>query len=64
MATSFSGGRSESTWRELPTTGKQLVNYIAVPSTHLSDDSDKQCTVDEDASSEESSKVALPQDYI
>ena len=28
MATSFSGGRSRSTWREPPTMGKQLVNYI------------------------------------
>jgi hypothetical protein len=27
-ATSFSGGRSRSTRRELPTTGKQLVNFI------------------------------------
>ena len=25
MATSFSGGRSRSTWREPPTMGKQLV---------------------------------------
>ena len=28
MATSFSGGRSLSTWREPPTMGKQLVNFI------------------------------------
>ena len=28
MATSFSGGRSQSTRREPPTMGKQLVNYI------------------------------------
>jgi hypothetical protein len=28
MATSFSGGRSWSTWREPPTMGKQLVNFI------------------------------------
>jgi hypothetical protein len=28
MATSFSGGRSRSTWREPPTMGKQLVNFI------------------------------------
>jgi hypothetical protein len=28
MATSFSGGRSRSTRRELPTKGKQLVNFI------------------------------------
>jgi hypothetical protein len=28
MATSFSGGRSQSTWREPPTMGKQLVNFI------------------------------------
>ena len=28
MATSFSGGRSRSTRREPPTTGKQLVNFI------------------------------------
>jgi len=28
MATSFSGGRSRSTRRELPTMGKQLVNFI------------------------------------
>jgi hypothetical protein len=28
MATSFSGGRSQSTWREPPTRGKQLVNFI------------------------------------
>ena len=34
----------------------------SVPSTHLPDDPDKQRTVDEDASSEESYNVALPQD--
>ena len=28
MAASFSGGRSHSTWREPPTIGKQLVNFI------------------------------------
>jgi hypothetical protein len=28
MATSFSGGRSQSTLREPPTMGKQLVNFI------------------------------------
>jgi hypothetical protein len=28
MATSFSGGRSRSTWREPPTMGKQLVTFI------------------------------------
>ena len=28
MATSFSGGRSRSTWREQPTMDKQLVNFI------------------------------------
>jgi hypothetical protein len=28
MTTSFSGGRSQSTWREPPTMGKQLVNFI------------------------------------
>ena len=28
MATSFSGGRSQNTWREPPTMGKQLVNFI------------------------------------
>jgi hypothetical protein len=28
MATSFSGGRSQSTQREPPTMGKQLVNFI------------------------------------
>jgi hypothetical protein len=28
MATSFSGGRSRSTQRELPTMDKQLVNFI------------------------------------
>jgi hypothetical protein len=28
MVTSFSGGRSWSTRRELPTMGKQLVNFI------------------------------------
>jgi hypothetical protein len=28
MATSFSGGRSQSTWREPPNTGKQLVGFI------------------------------------
>jgi hypothetical protein len=28
MATSFSGGRSRSTWKEPPTMGKQLVNFI------------------------------------
>ena len=28
MATSFSGGRSRSTWREPPTMAKQLVNFI------------------------------------
>ena len=43
----------------------QIIDHFftkAVPSTHLPDDPDKQCTVDEDASSEESSNVALPQD--
>jgi len=34
----------------------------SVPSTQLPDDPDKQCTVDEDASSEESSNVALQQE--
>jgi hypothetical protein len=87
MATSFSGGGSESTRRELSTTDKLLVNLSlaaasrvhpfcdlrsraiidhfftkAIPCTHKPDDPDKQCTVDEDASSEESSNVALPQD--
>jgi hypothetical protein len=86
VATSFSGGGSECTRRELPTTHKLLVNLsLAAASrvhpfcnlrsrarTHavlviclyelLPDDPDKQCTVDEDASSEESSNVALPQD--
>jgi hypothetical protein len=28
MATSFSGGGSRSTWREPPTMGKQLENFI------------------------------------
>ena len=28
MATSFSGGRSQSTWREAPSMGKQLVKFI------------------------------------
>jgi hypothetical protein len=28
MAISFSGGRSRSKWREPPTIGKQLVNFI------------------------------------
>ena len=28
MATSFSGGRSRSIWREQPTTSKLLVNFI------------------------------------
>jgi hypothetical protein len=28
MATRFSGGRNRSTWREPPTMGKQLVNFI------------------------------------
>jgi hypothetical protein len=28
MATSFNGGGSRSTWREPPTMGKQLVNFI------------------------------------
>jgi hypothetical protein len=28
MATSFSGGRSQCTWREPPTMDKQLVNFI------------------------------------
>jgi len=28
MATSFSGGISPSTWREPPTMGKQLVNFM------------------------------------
>jgi hypothetical protein len=28
MATRFSGGRNQSTWREPPTMGKQLVNLI------------------------------------
>jgi hypothetical protein len=27
-ATSFSGGRSQNTWREPPTMSKQLVNFI------------------------------------
>jgi hypothetical protein len=30
MATSFSGGGSRSTWREPPTMGKQLVNFITI----------------------------------
>ena len=41
----------------------QIIDHFftkAVPSTHLPDDPDKQCTVD--ASSEESSNVALLQD--
>ena len=45
--------------------GWQIIDHFftkAVPSTHLQDDTDKQYTVDEDASSEESSNVALPQD--
>ena len=43
----------------------QIIDHFftkAVPTTHLPDDPDKQCTVDEDASSEEYSNVALPQD--
>jgi hypothetical protein len=28
MATSFIGGRNQSTWGEPPTMGKQLVNFI------------------------------------
>jgi len=28
MATSFSGGRRRSTWRQPPTMGKELVNFI------------------------------------
>jgi hypothetical protein len=30
MTTTFSGGRSRSTWREPPTMGKQLVNLSLV----------------------------------
>jgi hypothetical protein len=30
MTTSFSGGRSRSTWREPPTMGNQLVNFIDI----------------------------------
>jgi hypothetical protein len=30
MTTSFSGGRSQSTRKELPTMGKQLVNFIRI----------------------------------
>ena len=33
MATSFSGGRSQSTRREKPTMGKQLVNFIGCESS-------------------------------
>jgi len=33
MVTSFSGGRSRSTWREPPTMGKQLVNFITCESS-------------------------------
>jgi hypothetical protein len=43
----------------------QIIDHFftkAVPSTDLPDDPDKQCTVVEDASSEESSNVTLPQD--
>ena len=43
----------------------QIIDHFftkAIPSTHKPDDPDKQCTVDEDTSSEESSNVALPQD--
>ena len=42
----------------------QTIDYLftkSVPSTNLPDDPDKQRTVDEDTSSEESSNVALPQ---
>ena len=45
--------------------GWQTIDHFftkSVPSTHLPDIPDKQCTVDEDASSEESSNVVLPQD--
>jgi hypothetical protein len=48
--------------REKP--GWQIIDHFftkAVPTTHLPDDPDKQCTVDQDASSEEYSNVALPQ---
>jgi hypothetical protein len=34
MATSFSGGRSQSTQREPLTMGKQLVNFISVKLLH------------------------------
>ena len=40
----------------------QIIDHFftkAVPSTDLPDEPDKQCTVDEDASSEESSNVGL-----
>jgi hypothetical protein len=33
-STSFSGGRSRSTWREPPTMGKQLVNFITAIRMH------------------------------
>jgi hypothetical protein len=49
--------------REKP--GCQTIDQFftkSVPSTHLPDVPCKQRTVDEDASSEESSNVALPQD--
>jgi hypothetical protein len=49
--------------REKP--GCQTIDQFctkSVPSTHLPDVPYKQRTVDEDASSEESSNVALPQD--
>jgi hypothetical protein len=48
--------------REKP--GWQIIDHFftkAVPTMHLPDDPDKQCTVDQDASSEEYSNVALPQ---
>ena len=49
--------------REKP--GWQTIDHCftkSVPSTHLPDIRDKQRTVDEDVSSEESSNLALPQD--
>jgi hypothetical protein len=52
--------RPYSIWREKPTC--QIIDHFftkAVPSTDLPDEPDKQCTVDEDASSEESSNVGV-----
>ena len=44
MATSFSGGRCQRTWREPPTMGKQLVNFITCGAqTRLSHSARRAC---------------------